>query len=275
MPSFPTKPLRDAAPVANDSAALRRRAARSGYLFFRGAIERDAVEALRREVLERCARRGWLDPFADVNDGVCLPWLPLGAYDDSWVELQQEVLVLPQLDALRGHPFVLGVLERLFGEPPIDHQGDTVRLMSPAARDLTTPPHQDRFYVRRTDLLWTVWVPLGDCPVELGGLAVLPGSHRAGLREHAGEGIGRQGAGVSPDEAWATADYRCGDVLMFGCLTLHRAAENRTTSRLRISADFRYVPESVGPAGAAGSAGFQAVQPDQPSHRHERGSTRP
>jgi ectoine hydroxylase-related dioxygenase (phytanoyl-CoA dioxygenase family) len=156
-------------------------------------------------------------------------------------------VVLPEFLALRRDPFVLDVLGRLFGEEPLDGRGDTCRIMSPAARDLTTPPHQDRFYVRQSDLLWTVWIPLGDCPVELGGLAVLPGSHRRGLLPHAGEGAGRQGADVGPEERWATAGYRCGDVLMFNCLTLHRAAENRTLNRLRISADFRYVPESVGP----------------------------
>jgi hypothetical protein len=247
-PSFPTEPLRDATAIAQDPAPLRRQAARDGYLFFPGSLDQEAVLALRHEVLERCSRRGWLDPFAPLDEGRCPPWTRLGAYDDAWVDLQREVHVLPEFSALRREPFVLEVLERLFGEPLLDGQGDTCRLMSPAARALTTRPHQDRFYVRRSDRLWTVWIPLGDCPVALGGLAVLPGSNRNGLLPHSGEGEGRQGADVSPDAVWAMADYRCGDVLMFSCLTLHRAAENTTQSTLRVSADFRYVPESVGPA---------------------------
>jgi hypothetical protein len=247
-PSFPTRPLRDASAVADDAAALRRRAKQSGYLFFRGLLERHIVLALRHEVLERCAQRGWLDPSTPVDDGRCLPWTRLGAYDDAWVGLQREVHVLPEFIALRRHRSVLGVLERLFGEPPLDGQGDTCRLMSPAARALTTRPHQDRYYVRRSDRMWTVWIPLGDCPVELGGLAVLPGSNRNGLLPHSGEGEGRQGAEVSPAAAWAISDYRCGDMLIFHCLTLHRAAENTTRNTLRVSADFRYVPESAGAA---------------------------
>jgi ectoine hydroxylase-related dioxygenase (phytanoyl-CoA dioxygenase family) len=248
-PSFPTQPLRDATSLAGDARALRRRAKQDGYLFFPGSLDRDDVLALRHEVLERCRRRGWLDPRSQVDEGRGLPSIELGAYDDAWVDLQREVHVLPEFAALRAAPFVLGVLERLFGEPPLDGQGDTCRLMSPAARALTTRPHQDRFYVRRSDRLWTVWIPLGDCPIELGGLAVLPGSNRGGLLPHSGEGEGRQGAEVSPDETWAIADYECGDVLMFSCLTLHRAAENATRNTLRASADFRYVPASVGPAG--------------------------
>jgi hypothetical protein len=248
-PSFRTEPLRDAAALADDAAALQFRAGRDGYLFFRGSLEQDVVLALRHEVLERCNRRSWLDPFAPVDDGRCLPWARIGAYDDAWVDLQREVHVLPEFVALRRSPFVLGVLERLFGEPPVDRQGDTCRLMSPEARALTTRPHQDRYYVRHSDRLWTVWIPLGDCPVALGGLAVLPGSNRNGLLPHSGEGEGRQGAEVSSEATWAIADYECGDVLMFSCLTLHRAAENTTESTLRISADFRYVPRSVRPAG--------------------------
>jgi hypothetical protein len=247
-PSFRTEPLYDATAHADDAAALRSRADEDGYLFFRGSLEQDLVLALRHEVLERCERRGWLDPAAPLDEGRCLPGTHLGAYDDDWVDLQREVFVLPEFAALRRAPFVLGVLERLFGEPPLDGQGDTCRLMSPAARALTTGPHQDRFYVRRSDRLWTVWIPLGDCPVSLGGLAVLPASNGYGLLPHSGEGEGRQGAEVSPHATWAISDYGCGDVLMFSCFTLHRAAENTTANTLRVSADFRYVPESEGPA---------------------------
>jgi ectoine hydroxylase-related dioxygenase (phytanoyl-CoA dioxygenase family) len=96
--------------------------------------------------------------------------------------------------------------------------------------------------VRGSPALWTVWIPLGDCPLDLGGLAVAPGSHRHGLLPHAGEGTGQQGVDVAPEATWESADYRCGDVLAFHGLTLHRALENRTTHRLRLSADFRYEP---------------------------------
>jgi hypothetical protein len=240
VPSFPVEPLRDASRSAGDPVALRRRADRDGHLFFRGALDVEPVLRLRHEVLARCAARNWLDPAFPVEDARCPPWVRLGAYDERWVELQQEVFVLPDFVALRHDPFVLGVLERLFGEPPLGEQGDTCRIFSPAAQDLTTPPHQDRYYVTRSDLLWTVWIPLGDCPLELGGLAVLRRSHQDGLLPQ-----GPEGAAVDPAAAWATTGYRAGDVLMFSCLTLHRAAENETANQLRVSADFRYVPASA------------------------------
>ena len=83
-----------------------------------------------------------------------------------------------------------------------------------------------------------MWIPLGDCPRRLGGLAVSPGSQRRGLFEH---GEGTTGAAVRDDERWASTDYRCGDVLLFSALTLHRALPNESDD-VRLSVDFRYAP---------------------------------
>ncbi len=124
------------------------------------------------------------------------------------------------------------------------HRGDTCRAFSPGALDLTTLPHQDHFYVRGTTDLWTVWIPLGNCPVEQGGLAVLTRSQRDGLLFHSGEGPGKEGVSVPENSIWSTMDYECGDVLMFNSLTVHRACVNSTKDRLRISADYRYQPSS-------------------------------
>lgn len=241
-PGFRVEPLRDAGPLRHGGGALHREAEEQGYLFFRGGLEPEALLALRRAVLELCAERGWLVPDVPLMDGVASPAVRLGAQDDEWVALQCEVAALPDFVALRRHPFILGVLERLFGGPPLDQRGDVCRVMSPAARDLTTPPHQDHFYIPDSGRLWTVWIPLGDCPLEVGGLAILAGSHRLGPLPHHVEGPGQQGAEVTGDSVWATGSYRCGDVLMFSSLTLHRACENTTADRLRLSADFRYVP---------------------------------
>jgi len=87
-----------------------------------------------------------------------------------------------------------------------------------------------------------VWVPLGDCPSTLGGLAVLPGSHVGGLRAHDG-GEGEARFVVLPDDTmWSSNNYCVGDVLMFNAVTVHGARPNVTADRIRISADFRFQP---------------------------------
>jgi ectoine hydroxylase-related dioxygenase (phytanoyl-CoA dioxygenase family) len=76
----------------------------------------------------------------------------------------------------------------------------------------------------------------------LGGLKLLPGSHREGLRRvQAAQGAGGISAVVDEDDPrWVgPADYHPGDVLLFHSLTVHTAPSNQG-DRLRLSADFRF-----------------------------------
>lgn len=120
-------------------------------------------------------------------------------------------------------------------EEPYLTLANTVRAFSPHV-DLTTRAHQDGHFVRDLGEFWTVWLPLGECPPELGPLAVVPGSHRAGPLAHDDAGEVAEG-GLHP---WHTADFRSGDALAFHRRTLHRALPNRSGTLLRLSADFRY-----------------------------------
>ena len=239
--AFRVRPLLDSAAVLDDAVALRSRAQRDGYLFFRRLIDPQRILGLRCVVLELCAARGWLAPAEPLMKGVGAKHVRLGAYDDPWVGLQQELFVQPEFVALQAFAGVVHVLEKVFGRPVEAGMGSTCRIMSPHAREHTTPPHQDAFYVKRSEELWTVWIPLGDTPIAVGGVAVLPGSHRNGLLPHTDKGGGRQCAQVSARRVWATCDYLAGDVLMFHCHTLHRACEN-VSDRLRVSVDHRYAP---------------------------------
>ncbi len=239
--TFQTSALHDSSGVAEEE--LRARAQQDGYLFVRALLDQERVLALRRRVLEVCTRFGWL---VDGSDGAARDGVRLGAYDEDWVALQRELAPSPEFAALGGDQSVLGTLGSIFGEPARGGVGAVCRVMSPAARDLATAPHQDHHFITRTDAFWTVWIPLGDCPQRQGGLAVLPGSHREGLRAHGADDSVEVDAGA----VCATADYACGDALFFHCLTLHRACPNVTPDRLRVSADYRYEPAACGVGGS-------------------------
>lgn len=148
----------DSSAIAPDAERLRRSAEESGYLFFRGLVAPAAVGALRDQVVPRCEKHGWL-----ARGGAPDP-----------VAFLAEVLSLPAFVALGDDPAILAVLSRIFQGPVATRCGDVCRVVSPESPESATPPHQDQFYVRGAANLWTVWVPLGDCPRTLGGLRFSP-----------------------------------------------------------------------------------------------------
>jgi hypothetical protein len=182
----------------------------------------------RLEVARRDGFVFWPELFpAESVDALCsrvLPWCE----DFDFVRLQCEVAFLPEFDSIRLHPPLLAFLEELLGGPVEPRQGDICRVFFPAAPDLATPPHQDETYLGRGTECWTVWTPLTDCPLELGPLALSPGSHRLGLLD-----------AVPVSLPWWSTPLARGDALLFHHLTVHRALPN-LSSRPRLSVDCRY-----------------------------------
>src|SRR5690606_355038 len=121
---------------------------------------------------------------------------------------------MPRFHALAHSPALVQVLERLFGETVLVHPRNIGRIIFPDAAP--TPPHQDFLHIRGTPDTWTAWLPLGDAPREVGGLALLPGSHTQGLLpSRAMPGAGGSGVDVPENAGWQTTDYRPGDAVLF------------------------------------------------------------
>jgi len=135
------------------------------------------------------------------------------------------------------------------------------------------PPHADVVYMGRgTHNLYTAWIPMGDAPFEMGGLAILENSRlareqmrdyysidvdsycvnekrlpekhdalearkRFGFLTHDTEGLRKQ-----IGTRWLTADYRAGDFLTFHVpTTIHGVTDNQS-DRYLLSTDSRYQP---------------------------------
>lgn len=121
---------------------------------------------------------------------------------------------------------------QLLRPPTLVYPTKVVRLIWP---NVGLRAHQDFIGLQGTADAFIAWVPLGDCPKELGAVRVVPGSHHRGLRP-------QKGISVDPAEftgQWAGADMRAGDVLVFHSLTVHKAPNNKT-DRIRLAVDFRY-----------------------------------
>jgi hypothetical protein len=234
--------LEDATPAFDDAQQLRDLAGRDGFLFFRGLIPGERVLRLRQVVLDYASEAAWLDASQPLDLARALPDKRVGYYQDpDWIQLQVRVQMSSEFWDVGDYIEIHRVLHAAAARSSFLYlsTANTCRVFSPHA-DMATQPHQDAHYVRGIEQFWTAWIPLGDCPLELGPLAVLPGSHLDGLRPHAGQGIVEGGVDVPAGAVWRSSDFRCGDVLLFSNFTLHRSLANRSGDRLRLSADFRY-----------------------------------
>lgn len=242
----------DSTDLLADPAALRARAEELGYLFFRGLLPPEELATVRRRFLKVLDRRGWLAGDADLNDGIVdarafaaeprevLDFCGVGVGADAYRDIQH----IEEFHRLAHHPNLLGLFATLFDAPVLPHPRNIARVMIPSPHAVTTPPHQDFIHVQGSQRTWTAWFPLGDCPMALGSLSTLVGSHREGVLSYKqADGAGGLEAYLCDlDYPWAVGDFAAGDVLAFTSQTVHRALPNRYADRIRLSCDFRYQP---------------------------------
>ena len=107
-----------------------------------------------------------------------------------------------------------------------------------------TPSHQDYLHIQGAEQTWTCWVPLGDIPQSLGGLAMLKGSHQSGLLgvTNAPGAGGLETILCGLDYEWQGCDFTAGDILTFHSHTVHKSLPNQHPDLIRLSCDFRYQP---------------------------------
>jgi hypothetical protein len=233
-------------PAKEDAATLRARMQREGYLFFRGLISTPQIRETRAEILNACAREGWLQPGSDIDAGIAAPGITRTEPEPDYMTVYSQVLRGEAFNTLAHDPGLLAVLRGLFAEEPLPHARNIARIIFPQNTRYTTPSHQDYLHIQGTEETYTAWIPLGACPHALGSLVVLPGSHRSGVFPvHRAYGAG--GAGIDTEALpyrWTGSDFEEGDVVLFHSLTVHKALPNLSPDRLRLSVDFRYQPLS-------------------------------
>jgi len=228
----------------DDAKELRRRIDEDGYLFFRKLQDADKLWELRLEMLAVMREGGWIQEGGDLADGIADISKRCTEGDLGYTEVYHQVYKLESFHRAGHWPEVLGMMEKVMGGPVFPHPQKIARLWFPKFTEHTTPIHQDFVHFQGSYETYTCWAPVGDCPIELGGLAVLPGSHKTNkvLDHHFSLGAGS--LTIDPDESkgeWATTNYEIGDTLIFPSLTMHQALPNLTGDRLRVSLDNRYV----------------------------------
>lgn len=252
--------------LLDDPSGLREKMADQGYLFFKKLIPPELLIELRGHVTRVLADKGWIRPDRDESlaHPICLPHRE---GEDEYFRVHDELMKLQKLHELPHAENLLSVMQQVLGESAFPHPLSIIRLVFPNNPEITTPPHQDYRNNQGTPNLTAAWVPLGDCPISSGPLAILEGSHKLGLMEldfHLGPGNRRA---ILSEETrglkWLSADFQLGDVLLFPALTVHSALENRHPNQMRLSVDFRYQQEGEALVSQSLQPHFQRLNWDE------------
>ena len=227
-----------------DPQALRARLDRDGYLYFSRLLDRATVERLRRRMLQVLRDVGWVQPEPVLMRGR-VARRPVREGSPEFFEAYDEVQKLEELHTLAHDPALVAMMQAVLGESAFPHPLKIARLIFPDHYEVSTPPHQDYPNNQGTPNLTATWIPVGDLPSIMGGVAILRGSHRFGVlpvTTHLGAG---NRCAVLPQDLleqcrWVTTEWEMGDVLVFPSQTVHAALHNASEFHLRLSVDFRY-----------------------------------
>jgi len=239
--------LRVSNDALTDAKELQKRLEDDGYLFIRELLNPERLLELRKQMLTLMQSGGWLVQGTDPVNGIANIDARSTEGDVGYTDVYHQVYRLQLFHEMAHSPELMEVLETIRGVPMMPLPQKVARLWFPKYTEHTTPIHQDYVHFQGSLENLTCWSPIGDCPRELGGLAILNGSHKVDrvLDHHFSLGAGSLHLdpaqhGELKDEQWLTTDYGVGDTLIFPALTIHKALPNVTEDRLRVSLDNRY-----------------------------------
>lgn len=242
-------PFRVSNDALDEPIELRRRMENEGYLFLRKFQDPGKLRDLRLKILERInSASDWMLPNTKFSEGKVDPTKACTEPDREYQDVYHEVYKLQPFHEIAHSSKVVSLIGNLVEAQVFPHPQVITRLWFPNYSKHTTPFHQDFVHFQSNLQMFTVWTPLSDCPIELGPLAVVEGSHRVGEVVDHHFSLGAGGQKVSGPESRGIPrcnDFELGDTLIFGCLMVHGALPNITEDQLRISLDNRYTRKGL------------------------------
>ena len=169
------------------------RLSEQGYLYLPGFLDPRTVAGFRRHYFATLAGTGLIAAGTDPEDGVA------GAADEVdqaalRTRLFRQIVPSPEYRGFCEQARIKDWFAWLLDDEVYLHRRKIIRHTRPDEhRDpqrlgvgSATQAHYDLLYLREgSDQVLSMWIPLGDCPRELGGLIYLEGSHRWVIAEEA------------------------------------------------------------------------------------------
>ena len=255
VPAGLIAPLRDSSSLRRDDAAVQERMREDGYVFLRSAVEPAAALEVWREVTARLAAVDEIE--APAADGIFSERSRRRELASDLGAFWKSISELPALRRVTHGPELRELLSRIMGEPATPHDYLFLRVATPGK---ATELHFDRpFFCRGSERVHTVWIALGEIPLDRGPLVVVEGSHRfddliepmrridydskasprVAAREDAITLAQTRGARL------LTEHFQPGDAIVFSMTLMHGALDHYNPERrVRLSCDIRFQPEA-------------------------------
>ena len=232
------KPFREIHASNLVSRDLREEMDSQGYLLVREAVPPHSLSPLLGEITQILHTAGWLLPGQDPAEHIANASAACGDPDPTFKRVYDEIFSLESFHAFAHHPALQRVMNLLVGQQLLIHPKPIARLIFPHCEQFVVHAHQDHQALAGDPDSFTAWIPLHDCPTELGPLQILEGSHQFGL-QNADPATGYIPKETARGGDWVGGPINAGDVLLFHSLTIHAASPN-LSSQLRISLDCRF-----------------------------------
>lgn len=215
--------------LLDDHQALQAFYEANGYLFFRDVLDAGSVERARQRMLAIAAEEfGLVEPDDPHGHWSGKAYPPMSEERPCFAGISSELL---------ANPANQEVLAKILGDTPAMVPIVQYRLYPPNGP--VTFVHQDGFFSPGIQDYKPLWIPLVDCPREVGGLMIAVGqNHRGYLHNTARSAPYPIPADMIDPDSWATIDYRAGDLLVVHPHAPHGSLPNRS-DRIRISFDTR------------------------------------
>jgi ectoine hydroxylase-related dioxygenase (phytanoyl-CoA dioxygenase family) len=245
-------------------AVLRERYEEQGYVWLKGFLEPREVASFRAYVFRHLDDCGLVAPGSDPALGLSSGQRPEKDKADRKLMALVRSAAYESFCAQQG---LWRFMDEFLGGLSYLHKRKLLRYTQPHT-ETVTPAHYDLIYLRGgTSRIVTAWIPVGDIPVEMGGLIYLEGSHAIGVEMEAE--FSRKAADLTPQERinaynrnmteggwvskdlpdmaerfdtrWLVADYEAGDVVLHSPFMIHASTTNcDREDRIRLSTDIRY-----------------------------------
>jgi ectoine hydroxylase-related dioxygenase (phytanoyl-CoA dioxygenase family) len=212
-----------------------------GYVLIRELLPRHVVQSVLTDVTGILSAQSWLTAESNPLARLPRPGASFGDPDPIFKSVYQQVFNLESFHALPHQPALKNVMKMLVGDQVLVHPKPIGRLIFPNCDRLVVHAHQDYEFMGGDPEFFTVWIPLHDCPVDMGPLRILEGSHRFGVQQHQRKNlhVPEIPINAAAGNDWAGGAINAGDVLVFHSLTVHAASPN-ASDRMRISLDCRF-----------------------------------